>query len=404
MYPRVHSPQIGMFVELQVKALKPLVNGDINVISPVPWSPKCLWFKQTWREYGQTESTTVREGIRIYYPRYFTLPGNWFFPLQGFFIYLSIRRIVKKLAAKNSASTVLHTHTVLPDGLAGILLSRKFKSPHVCTIHGSDININPFINKLAFLLTRRTLERCDHIVSVSRKLRTKIQTISDAVNEISVIYNGADPAKFKPIPQPIAKKELGIEHRGKIIIFIGDLVPVKGADILIAAFAKLIKQDDANDACLFLIGDGFEKTKLAGLAKSLAVESRVCFYGKRNHEEIPLWLNAADVFVLPSISEGFPTVVPEVMMCGVPVVATDVGGVSEAVIDGTTGVLVKPREVESLAEAIGCCLKDGRFARKIAENGKHLSSKFTWLENARASVSIYNELLRTHSPRSLSEN
>jgi teichuronic acid biosynthesis glycosyltransferase TuaC len=395
MYPNRYSPLSGNFIEEQIKSLNYLLIDNLNiiVISPIPWSPRFLWFKKRWREYGQTEKHAVREGIKVYYPRYFIIPGKFFSIFHGFSIYLSVKSLIKKLLKKNRNLTILHTHTIIPGGLAGTLLKQKFNIPHICTIHGSDINIAPFQNRFSFLLTKYSLRKCDHIIVVSNKLKERTLSISNKINSISVIYNGADPKKFKYLSKDIAKQRLGLTINEKIILYIGNLISIKGVNNLIKAFEKLINNKKVENIVLFLIGEGNKKHELIKLVNTLRIENKVFFLGEKDNNEIPLWLNIADIFVLPSLSEGFPLVIPEAMMCGVPIVATDVGGVSEAIIDRYTGLLVKPNDINSLAKAIYCYLDNKQLAQYIIENAKKMSENFTWEKNAESNLTIYKMLL-----------
>lgn len=397
MYPKHYSPLSGNFVEEQICALKHVIDGNIAVVSPVPWSSRFLWFKKKWKEYGRTEKERVEKGIKVYHPRYLVIPGKTYFPFQGIFMYLSTKSLIKKLLKVNKGNTILHTHAILPNGLAGVLLKSKFKIPHICTIHGSDINIYPFRNKLSLALTKYVLKKSDHLVTVSDKLKEKTLYIENNLNNIVTVYNGADPKKFKPLPKEIAKQKLGITNNNKIIMYIGSLIPLKNVNNLIKAFAKLQKNKIRDDIALFLMGDGNRKEELHSLTRTLEIENKVFFLGEKDNDEVPLWLNVTDIFVLPSLSEGFPLVIPEAMMCGVPIVATDVGGVSEAIVNKTTGLLVKPNDIDSLAEAIHFYLNNEKFTQYVIKNAKRISTNFTWDKNAEKYFSIYKSLLNYSS-------
>lgn len=394
MFPNKYLPNNGTFVYEQVKALSKLIKGRITVIAPVPWSPRILWFNSKWRQYGEIEKETVMDGIRVYYRRYIVIPGLIFSHLNGLFLYLSVKRLVRRLLRNNERITVLHSHSILPAGLSGVLLAKKYGFPHICTIHGSDINIYPFWTKLYFLLTKYTLKRCLHLVFVSEKLKQKAQSIVKGLNNnISIVNNGADNEKFKPIPMEIAKKELGINETHKIILFVGDLISIKGINYLIEALGLLLKDYEKKDVMLYLIGNGSERDKLISLTRSLSVEEKVFFLGSKPHNEIPLWLNIADIFVLPSISEGFPTVLVEAMMCGLPVIASNVGGISEIVVHNKTGFIVEPKNSQQIKEYMKLLLEDKIIRKKFSDEALYSSIKFTWNNNAIKHIKIYNSVL-----------
>jgi teichuronic acid biosynthesis glycosyltransferase TuaC len=393
MFPRKYSPHSGTFVYEQVKALTKLIKGSITVIVPVPWSPRLLWFRKKWREYGKTERVAVIDNITIYYTRHLLLPGRLFFPIQGLSIYWSVKSLVRKLIKDNGKRTILHSHAILPSGLAGVLLARKFRIPHTCTVHGSDINIYPYFSTLSFLLTKYALKRCDHIVAVSNKIKEKTLSVERGIRSLSVIHNGADSKHFLQMSKETAKQKLGINDNRKIIMYIGNLVPVKGVSYLIEAFGSLLTDYTNKNVVLFLIGDGNEREKLLSLARRLRAEENVFFWGRKPHSEIPLWLNIADVLVLPSVSEGFPTIIPEAHMSGIPVVASDVGGISDIIIDRVTGMLVKSRDVEGLRKAIKLMLNNKTAREGIIAVAKEKSKNYTWENNALSAMRIYADNL-----------
>lgn len=307
-------------------------------------------------------------------------------------MYLSAKPIIKKMIKENQ-NIILHTHTILPVGLAGVFLKRKFKFPHICTIHGSDINIYPLFNKLSFFLTKYVIRNCDYIVTVSKKLKEKTRKIENKIKRISTIYNGANSEKFRPVIMDIAEKKIGITKKDKVILYIGNLIPIKGVNNLLEAFARLLEDTERNDLTLFCIGDGKVKHELIQLSRFLQVEDKVSFFGERPHDEIPFWLNIADMLVLPSLSEGFPVIIPEAMMCGVFIIATDVGGVSEAIIDKVTGLLVKPNDIDFLFKALKWYLDNDHLSKKIKENAMQFAKTFTWDENAEKYFAIYRSIL-----------
>ena len=395
-FPRNYSSQIGVFVEEQVRALRRHIDGSITVVSPVPWSPRILWFREKWREYGKAEREKSEGGIKIYYPRYLVIPGGLFFPLQGFFMYLAVIFLIKSVMRSHRGKTVLHTHTILPDGLAGALIRNTLHIPHICTIHGSDINFYPFRSRLALFLTKYALDRCDHIITVSHVLKERVQAIAHDPADFTIIHNGADHEKFVSMPRAAAKKRLGVEEERKIIMSVGNLVPVKGTEYLIRAFRRLVTEYGRDDIVLFLIGDGSERGRLAELAKSLKLGGKVLFCGRKPHEEIPLWLNIADIFVLPSVSEGFPTIIPEAMMCGIPVVASDVGGMSEIICSGVNGILTIPRDTELISESIRLLLEDDSLRERMAAAARKACGNFTWEDNAIKSVAVYKMVCSEH--------
>jgi len=147
-------------------------------------------------------------------------------------------------------------------------------------------------------------------------------------------------------------------------------------------------------ARLILVGDGPLRSLLKRQARELDLEEKVTFVGRRPHDEIPLWLNSSDVVVLPSLSEGFGGVVLEAMGCGKPVVATDVAGASEIVQHRKTGYLVKPKDVDGLAQYLTILLKDeSGLIGDMGERAYVVSGNYTWKQNAAQVIEVYRRLL-----------
>lgn len=333
-------------------------------------------------------------GCPVEYPKVLTFPGGRLFFLGGLIHYLRCRRLVGRLV-KEKKVALIHAHTILPDGLAAVLLGREFKLPVVCTLHGSDIRLNPYRDRMTRWLTRWTLRKVHYLVAVSSELKNKVFSLS-GVSEVSVTHNGADPDAFKSISKLQARSKLGLLAGKKIVLFVGNLKPVKGIEFLLQAMGQLRR----GDVELCLVGDGESRSLLTAMAEQLGVAGMCHFAGSRPHDEIPLWLAAADCLVLPSLSEGLPTIVVEAMFCKTPVVATNVGGTPEILEDRRTGLLVEPKDSAALAQAMAEILTDADLGAAFAQQAeREVRGRLTWEANARATIAAYEDVLRrrTHS-------
>jgi teichuronic acid biosynthesis glycosyltransferase TuaC len=261
----------------------------------------------------------------------------------------------------------------------------------VSTIHGSDILLYPHRSRGVLRKTEQALRMNDHIIAVSHLLMKKSQQVVAGVVG-STIYNGFDPSRFYPIDTKAARKKLGQSPEEKVVLFVGNLKSVKGLQVLLKAFCRVVKQ--VPKARLILVGDGPLRSLLKRQARELDLEEKVTFVGRRPHDEIPLWLNSSDVVVLPSLSEGFGGVVLEAMGCGKPVVATDVAGASEIVQHRKTGYLVKPKDVDGLAQYLTILLKDeSGLIEDMGERAYVVSGNYTWKQNAAQVIEVYRRLL-----------
>ena len=282
---------------------------------------------------------------------------------------------------------LIHAHFTWPSGYAGARLSKKFGAPLIITAHGYDVYSLPFKNNAWFERIKFSLDSADHVITVSKSnyeiLVNKLRIQKD---KISIIPNGFDSNKFKPIDKISARKTLDLPLDKRIILNVANLVPVKGHRYLIEAMKHIIKVRD--DTMLIIVGDGPLKKELKNQIKKLGLDEYIKLVGARPHGEIPLWMNASDIFVLPSLNEGNPTVMFEALGVGLPFVGTRVGGIPEIITSEDYGLLVEPADSYDLKEKILIALEkewDRGKIRKYAE-------KFTWENIVKDLVKIYREI------------
>lgn len=202
-------------------------------------------------------------------------------------------------------------------------------------------------------LNRLAASRADAIVAVSHEAAERLHhEWSIAAGKICVIPNGVDSECYRPAESDQHKKNLRRKLRldeGIVpVICVANLLPIKGLDVLLAAWRKVCLAD--RSAQLLIVGEGTLGESLRAQAEQLRCASRVCFLGRR--EDVPNLLRAAEIFVLPSRSEGSSNALLEAMATGLPIVATDVGGNRELIRSNRTGWLVPPDDPTRMAEAI----------------------------------------------------
>ncbi len=260
-----------------------------------------------------------------------------------------------------------------PDAVAVAAIARLTGRPMIAKVHGSDVNV--FTQEPA---RRRqicwALGRSAHVVAVSQALATRLVELGVDGRRIAVLYNGVDPSRFYPVPQPQARRELGYAEEDRIILFVGNVQASKGCMELVQAFAKLRQR--VPRLKLVFVGAGPQQKALASECSSLGMAADVTFAGRLAHDQIVRWFGAADVFCLPSHAEGVPNVVLEAMACGTPVVATRVGGIPE-VLPAYAGVMVPPKNVDALDEALFTALHSTWDRPRIAGHAR----TFDWDTN-----------------------
>ena len=229
------------------------------------------------------------------------------------------------------------------------------------------------------ILKRLTAPRLAAHVAVGRRSAREVARLAGVRPEsIRTIYNGVPDLELEPLPRPA---------EGPVIGSLGRLEPQKGFDVLVHSLREL------PGVTAVIVGQGSERDRLVQLAERLGVSERLVLPG--HSDDARRYLTTFDVFVLPSRFEAFPLAIVEAMLAGLPVVASDVGSVAEAVLDGQTGSLVRRDDPISLAGAVRDLLEDPERARELGRKGRELAlERFTSAAMARAFEELYDEVTR----------
>ncbi|MCM8808229.1 MAG: glycosyltransferase family 4 protein, partial [Candidatus Omnitrophica bacterium] len=282
---------------------------------------------------------------------------------------------------------IIHAHFAWPQGYVAIKLGEKYGYPVVITGHGHDVYDLPFRSDKWFKLVQLVLFKAKKIITVSKSnFEIIVEKINIDPKKVFVIPNGFS-GNFNIVDRFLTRKKLNLPTQKRILLNVANLVPIKGHKYLIEAMKIVSRKRD--DAICVIVGDGPLKSELEKLTIKEGLEKRIIFTGAKPHEEIPFWMNAADIFVLPSLSEGNPTVMFEALGVGLPFVGTAVGGVPEIITSEDYGLLCKPGDAKDLAEKILIALEkewDREKIRKYAE-------QFTWDNIAKRVVKVYERII-----------
>lgn len=389
MYPNPVNPIAGIFVHNQAKALQK-EGTEVQVAVPIPSFP----FYPKWRKYRNLPKRTEKEGIPVHYVPTRMFPGGFFFERYGRYYIKSLQTGLREIH-KEFPFELIHCHTIYPDGYAGGELKKEWKVPLVSTIHGSDIMLYPYRNREIYEQTVQALKASDLVIMVSKRLEKEVKKLCPEANTVT-IYNGFDPERFRPRNRLQVRAKLGLDPRKKLILFIGNLYPVKGIQYLLEAFYEVRKVN--RDILLYLVGDGPLRTELEQKAEEMGISEAVTFLGRKPYDEIPDWISSADVTVLTSLSEGLPSILLESMGCGRTMVATDVGGIKEILQDGKTGLLAPAKDPGKIAHCLRKILVDDpSLITSMGENAHRASRALTWSQNARQTLQCYTTLLEQKS-------
>jgi glycosyltransferase involved in cell wall biosynthesis len=251
-------------------------------------------------------------------------------------------------------------------GMPALISKKMLKIPYAVWAQGDDVYRPDGFTKLT---SKTVIKNADSAIALNEDMKRVMQNIYN--RDIAVVPNGINMADY--INEPGIKDGA---TRGKGILFVGRLVSVKGVQYLIRAMKQV--HTKIPDARLIIVGDGEEREMLESLSLQLGIQNYVQFIGEIPHEKVQTYMQQAEVFVLPSLSEGLPNVIIEAMACGLPIVVSRVGGIPEIITNDTNGYLVEAKDTESIAKYIIVLLEDEKLRKKISDTNKQLVKKYTW--------------------------
>ena len=259
----------------------------------------------------------------------------------------------------------VHAHFANHPATAAWVVYRLTGVPFSFTAHANDLFVGP-------ALLDRKVDEAAFVATISEYNRSYIQTRLPSARRIELIRCGVDPSRFR------GSTDEG--HRRRLIC-VASLVPKKGHLYLMRAFSML--SSEFPDVELTLVGDGSERDRIRHLAERLGVEPRVHMLGDMQMDQVQTALARSHIFVLASVrlpsgrAEGIPVSLMEAMATGLPVVATNISGIPELVIDEVTGLLVPERESDALARAIRRLIVDDRLVHRLVTGARaHVAGHF----------------------------
>ena len=275
--------------------------------------------------------------------------------------------------AEDRGLDVLHVHYAIPHSISAYLakqmlaegiLGAKRRIPFVTTLHGTDITLVG-LDRSYFPITKFSIEQSDAVTSISNNLREHTLEVFGVKNNIQVIHNFVNCKTYQPDHDKLGSRDYAPAGE-KLLIHLSNFRPVKRVLDCIRILAAVRKRFPAH---LLMVGDGPDRGPAEHLARDLGVSQHVSFLGKRDHVEriIPL----AHVLLMPSEMESFGLASLEAMACGVPPVATRVGGVSELITTGVDGFMEAVGDIESQAERVASLLTDADLYASVAEAARN---------------------------------
>lgn len=365
----------GIFVKEQINYLKKYFE-EVYVISPVAYGVGYL------RNINQGEYSF--DNVHVYFPKYFNFPF-FYFHGPNIWTYFQKNAILKLIKKENIKFDLIHAHFTWPSGAVAVELEKIFYTHVVITEHTSETFKNAIEKKDSKFI--QTWKQCDAIIRVKKSDTSLFNNVGIPLEKIHHIPNGYNHMTFLTLDSHICRNNLGLPFDKKIILNVGNLYDaVKGHKYLIEAMREVVKH--RNDVICFIVGGGKLESKLEKQITKSGLENYVKLVGAKPHNEISIWMNACDVFVLPSLNEGNPTVLVECLGCGKPFVGTKVGGIPEIITSEDYGLLCEPANSEYLAENILTALDKVWDKEKITS----YAEEFTWQNIAKEILKVYENI------------
>ena len=265
---------------------------------------------------------------------------------------------------------LLHVHYAIPHSVSALLARQMLASrgrhlPFITTLHGTDITLVG-LDRSYLPITRFGIEQSDGVTAISSYLRDRTREAFGITSEIEVVRNFVNCDVYVRNPELVATmRGRFAEPSERLLVHLSNFRPVKRIQDVVEVFARVAREVPAR---LMLIGDGPDRSIAEYLAREHNIQDRVHFVGKQDNvnELLPL----ADLMLMPSEMESFGLAALEAMACGVPTIATDVGGVSELVENGHNGLLFEVGDVDSMSAAAIALLRDEPRLMRMSEVGR----------------------------------
>ena len=287
---------------------------------------------------------------------------------------------------------VVHSHYWLSSWV-GRELSQELAIPHVVTFHTLSLikmqsRAGEEEQSERSVIETKVIATADRIIAFSPHERDAMARLYAAdANKITLVPCGVDLEVFRPLNQKAVRSSLGLNGE-KILLYVGRVEPIKGLDLLVETAAQMDSEDGVR---MIVVGADVngdrEMDRVRQLAREKALEDKIDFVGQVDHDELPLYYNAADVCVVPSYYESFGLVALESMACGTPVVATRVGGLSTIIHHGRTGYLKSWRCPEAFANSVEMIISTNGLQQSMGEAARKRAEGMGW-DNAAALISV----------------
>jgi teichuronic acid biosynthesis glycosyltransferase TuaC len=383
-YPNDVLSGLGLWVKRLVQQCAETT--PLKVISPVPYCPPLFGFPE-YTKFRRVARQNSEDGVEVFHPRFVVGPGQRFYPGEALSYYVGTRRQADRIK-RTFDFNIIHAHFSYPDGVAAVLLGRRYGVPVVVTEHApwmpNWMDKSAVIRRQSVWAAKRAVFQ----IAVSGSVRDTIAHFTRDPGKIRVIHCGVDGAAFGLQPEPRIRRQ-------DQVLFVGFINLNKGIDVLLDAMRLVVARRPS--AKLVLVGGAFyrnsrqQEQTLRALAMDLEQSGHLEFVGHQPPDEVARYMRESALLVLPSRAESFGAVLVEALACGTPVVATKCGG-PEDIVKDEVGMLVPPEDSRALAAAIEHVMANG-FDYDPATLRAYALENFSWGRIAQQTTDLYHEAI-----------
>jgi len=363
LFPDAKNPNLGIYNAQLLQHLSRLC--DIRVLAPRPtkgFPP--FWFP---KEFSSREQDKIFRPVfapAAYVPKI----GSG---VNHLLMARSIEPVLKRIREEFPFEVVLSSW-IYPDACATAELARRNKFSFVAIAQGSDVHQYLKIPARRKIISS-ALSQASAVVARSKDLSQQLREAGVSGDKLQVIYNGVDFEKFFPANQKAARKSLGLSENATVLLYVGNLLPIKNPLLLVEAHAALCRKQPNVDFVLAMVGNGPLENEIRNRIYSLGTTKSVLLMGAKPSHEVARYMQAADLLCVPSNNEGVPNVVLEAFASGTRVVARSVGGIPEILCHDFLGKLVSQPDASGLATAISALLSDEPQLGRIMDYAREFS-------------------------------
>ena len=390
-YPHSDDPSCGIFTARQLLGLRD-AGVDITVVVPLVYAPAFINRFERYKLYRPRQLIQY-DRINSFVVRFPRPAGKWPIRWDGLSCYVCAKNRILQWH-KNRPFDLIYARCLFPEGDVGVRLSRQLRIPVVGVGIGHDVNLVPYYSRSLYRHYAWIINNLSYVIATGQSVADKIE--SQTHRTATVIGGVVNLEEFIPTDDKRRiKEELGLPVNSLVALFAGHLERNKGIFELVDAFSNSKKS--CGQLILAVCGDGIEGHSFREYVHKSGAADGIKLAGVVQPGMMHKWMQASDVFVLPTYHEGMPNVVMEAMACGLPVVTTAVGGLPAAVGDCEGAILIQPKRVDELQRAILEVIKDRDLRSRMSTAARQKAEQHFGIKgNTRQLLKCFDEAIGSY--------